>query len=450
MIQSTILQKAIGFARSMSIRSIVGAFALKGFTVALLFLLISLATRVLGEHDFGMFSILFSAGGLFAVFATAGQQVLVMRTWNEYSAANDAPRLKGALYFSLATVTIGTMLVGSTFYFVLSFFFPLKLAAAAALYLCFFGASLVSSHLVRTAIGVGRGDGIGNLGPITLPILYLIMSAATGHNADIATLLLLFATGAASAVIIHTVLIFNNIRARFPEFSAVKALYDTPTWKLRSLKLWISNGLEASNQYLDVLIIGFLMSPTVAGAYFVTTRLANIFAIATDALHWFSSRHIPDLYYRKDFKGLDAMLNTVAIVTLLVVSGGLIAMTAVGYWLLMIFSPTYTPYYGALLVLCIGTAAVSAAGPSGSILMFTGHEGRTLKILASTVALRVAGFFALIPMFEVMGAVSATTISFLFMAIMLRLSAKKLTGIDGSIARLLPGVNGTPTKLPAE
>lgn len=439
MSRPSILAKATSFARSLSLRSIVGAFALKGLSVALLFLLVSLATRVLGEHDFGIFSILFSAGGLFAVFATSGQQVLVMRTWNEFSAANDVNCLKGALYFSLATFVIGTMLVGSGFYFVLTLFFPLSLAAAAALYLCFFAASLLSSHLVRTAIGVGWGDGVGNLFPISLPLIYLIYSAATGHQGDVATMLLLFATGAALAFIIHSVLIIKELQKQFPGFSAATPEYNTAVWKIRSLKLWISNGLEASNQYLDVLVIGFLMSPTVAGAYFVTTRLANIFAIATDALHWFSSRHIPDLYYRKDYKGLDSILNTVAIVTLLVVTGGLVAMAITGYWLLAIFSPTYTPYYGALLVLCIGTAAVSSAGPSGSILMFTGHEGRTLRILASTVVLRVAGFFALVPLFQVMGAVTATAISFIFMALALRWSAKSLTGIDGSIARLLPG-----------
>lgn len=450
MSQTSTLSKVLGFAGSLSIRNIFGAFALKGIAVALLFLLISLATRVLGEHDFGVFSILFSAGGLFAVVATSGQQVLIMRTWNEYAAADDVSCLKGALYFSLATFAIGTMLVGSTFFFVLSLFFPTGLAVAAALYLCFFGASLLSSHLVRTAVGVGWGDGIGNLFPISLPLLYLIFSAATGHNADVATLIECFAAGAFIAVVIHVFLIAGKLRQRFPDFAKISPHYDMKTWRLRSLKLWISNGLEASNQYLDVLIIGFLMSPTVAGAYFVTTRLANIFAIATDALHWFSSRHIPDLYYRKDFKGLDSMLNTVAIVTLLVVAAGLIAMSAVGYWLLAIFSPTYTPYYGALLILCVGTAAVSAAGPSGSILMFTGHEGRTLTILATTVVLRVSGFFVLVPLFEVVGAVSATTISFLFMALMLRGSAKRLTGIDGSIARLLPGVATTPAKAPAE
>ncbi len=51
--------------------------------------------------------------------------------------------------------------------------------------------------------------------------------------------------------------------------------------------------------------------------------------------------------------------------------------------------------------------------------------------------IRAVGFFALIPAFGIMGAVSATTISFVFMTAMLRHPSKKLTGLDGSVLRLL-------------
>ena len=108
-----------------------------------------------------------------------------------------------------------------------------------------------------------------------------------------------------------------------------------------------------------------------------------------------------------------------------------------GRFFLSIFNDAYVPYYPALALLCFGTAAVAAAGPSGSILMLTGHEGRYLKIIALTVLIRAVGFFALIPAFGIMGAVSATTISFVFMTAMLRYQSKKLTGLDGSVLRLL-------------
>src|SRR5665811_2384206 len=119
-------------------------------------------------------------------------------------------------------------------------------------------------------------------------------------------------------------------------------------------------------------------------------------------------------------------------------------------WLLRVFSEDYVSYYGALALLSLGTAAVAAAGPSGSILMLTGHEGRYLSIIGGTVLLRCAGFFILIPLFGITGAVAATTISFVWTAIMLRTSARRLAGIDGSILRLRAKFFGRRISLPAE
>jgi hypothetical protein len=127
--------------------------------------------------------------------------------------------------------------------------------------------------------------------------------------------------------------------------------------------------------------------------------------MATDAIHMFSTRHIPDLYYRREFAELDSLLDSVAGVTLAVIAAGMIAILGGGHWLLMAFSAAYLPYYGALALLSFGMAAVAAAGPSGSILMLTGHEGRYLFIIGLTVLIRTIGFFVLIPPFGVTGAV---------------------------------------------
>ena len=88
--------------------------------------------------------------------------------------------------------------------------------------------------------------------------------------------------------------------------------------------------------------------------------------------------------------------------------------------------------------------------PSGSILMLTGHEGRYLSIIGVTVLLRACGFFVLIPPFGVIGAVAATTVSFVAMALMLRNSAKTIAGIDGSVLRLMTRFRGTRVAAPAE
>lgn len=429
---------------------IFNSFALKGVAVVMSFGLITMAARVLGGHDFGTFSILFSTAGLFSVIGTAGQQVLIMRSWNEYCAQEDAPRLKGALIFGLSAAGFGSLISALVVWAGLSFFYSGSLALVTAIYLFLLSFALISAHLARTAIGVGTGDGLANFLHTILAIIYLIACSLGPFTPDLTTVLALLAVGKAITFATHAVLLWRKIGQLFPSFSTVEPVFDTQTWRTRSIKLWLSNALESANQYLDVLIVGVLMSPTIAGAYFVTTRLANAFAIASDAMHWYSSRHIPDLYYRGKKQQLGALLNSVAFINLAILGVGMTVVIIGGHWLLSVFNPDYQSYYLALVLLCFGTAAITAVGPSNSILMFTGHEGTTLKINAATVIMRALGFFILVPLFNVTGAVIASTVSFWFMAFVLRNAAIRLSGIDGSITRLLPKLSPTPEKTPAE
>ena len=430
-------ERILALGRNPSIRGIASVFVLKSSIIVLNFALVMLAARVLDTNDFGVFSILFSAAGLFCIVATFGQQVSVMRSWNEYVAADDPSTLKGALRFSLFTCLTGFAIVAAGFYLWTAHAYTAAIAGAVTLYMVGQAGALTTSHLVRTAIGVGKGDGYGNLLVLLPALIYLATVLVLGGRASVSSVFFLYGAGALSVVTIHLTLLWRRLHVLYPDFASARPLYRSGDWRARSFKLWISNGLEASNQYLDVLIIGYLMSPAVAGAYFVTTRLANAFATASDTMHMFSTRHIPDLYFRGEFKQLASLLNSVAAITLAVVAAGMVVILAGGRFFLMVFNEAYVPYYPALALLCVGTAAIAAAGPSGSILMLTGHEGRYLKVIAMTVTIRAAGFFALIPYFGIMGAVTATTISFVFMAAMLRHSLKSLTGLDGSVLRLL-------------
>lgn len=428
----------IDLRRNPAMRGMAGVFILRVTITALNFALISLAASALGVSAFGTYSILFSAAGLFCIIATAGQQILLMRSWNEYSSANQIGHLKGALIFACAVCLCGSVIVAVPFYAWLALTYGAVIAVPVTLYLVSLSILLTTSHLVRTAIGVGTGDGFGNLSLAIPPILYLLFCLGSATPADISIVFFLMAAGAICCIAFHAAALFRIIQKRFPDFKSEKATYDLPRWRQRTLKLSLSNSLEAVNQYIDVLIIGALMSPSIAGAYFVISRLANAFAMATDAIHMFSTRHIPDLYYRRQFAQLGKLLDTISGVTLAVIAGGLIVIAGGGPWILRIFSEAYVPYYGALLVLSFGMAAVAAAGSSGSILMLTGHEGRYLGVTSATVLLRMIGFLLLIPHFQVMGAVAATTLSFACMAALLRNSAVAFAKIDGSVFRLVP------------
>jgi O-antigen/teichoic acid export membrane protein len=420
-----------------TMRGMASVFGLKAVITALNFALITLAARKFGTDDFGNYSVLFSSAGLLSIVATFGQQVLVMRFWSEYLSNEREDLLKGSLIFSFLVCLVGCIVVAVPFYLWAAGAYSASLGLSVTLYLVSLSAVMTSAHLVRSAVSVEAGDGYGNLLLLAPSTGYLGLCMAMGWPANLTTLFAIMAAGAGLAVLIHAAMMYRAVVARFPNIGRISPAFDLSEWSSRSLKLWVSNGLEASNQYLDVLVVGYLLSPAVAGAYFVVTRVANIFSIATDAIHMFSTRHIPGLFYRQQFEQLNRMLDTVAWVILAIVFGSMVAIVVGGHWLLAIFNSAYTPYHGALIILSIGVGAVASSGPSGSILMLTGHEGRYLAIVGSAVAMRLAGLFVLIPLFGVTGGATATACSLLVMAILLRYAAKTAAGIDGSVLRLL-------------
>lgn len=420
----------------------VSAFGLKGLFTISNFALVTLAARTLGIETFGSYSLLFSAAGLLSIVATFGQQVLVMRFWSEYLASGRGDLLKGALLFSGAVCLAGCALVGLPFYVWCAAAYTPSIGCAVAAYLVAVALVMTTSHLVRTAIGIEAGDGLGNLSLTVPAIIYLVVCIASQRDAELALLFAMMAAGGAVAALIHLMLVCRALAGKFEGFWRIRPAFAFSQWMGRSAKLWVSNGLEASNQHLDVLVIGYLVHPAAAGAYFVVTRVANILSVATDAIHMFATRHIPDLYYRKQFARLDTLLDTVAQVTVIVVAGSTLAIAAGGSHLLAIFNDAYAAYHGVLIVLAIGAASVAAAGPSASILMLTGHEGRYLAIIGGTVLLRTAGLAALVPLFGVAGGAIATTAALVAMALLLRHAVRDCTGIDGSVLRLAAWLRG--------
>ena len=180
------------------------------------FLLIMAAARVLDTEHFGIYSILFSAVGLFCIVATFGQQVSVMRWWNEYTAADDPALLKGALRFSFATCLAGCADRGGRF-LLLGSLQP-RDDAGAAVTLYHGRAGLGADHGAPRAHGGRRRRGrwLRQSARRAAGAFYLAFCLATGTAADVSTVFFLFSGGAIAAMLLHFVFIAARIQPSIP------------------------------------------------------------------------------------------------------------------------------------------------------------------------------------------------------------------------------------------
>jgi O-antigen/teichoic acid export membrane protein len=424
------------FGRHPDVMRMATVVLVKIMMVALNFAFIAVAARALNIVGFGNYSILFSAAGLLSVVAVAGQELFVIRSWNEFALAGDAARTKGLLWFSFALAAGATAIVAGACYPWARWSFDADTALAVTLFLAFGAILQISCHLLRTAVSVAAGDGAGALLQTLPAIVYIGVCLAFGGAADLATVFAFLAFGSAAGIALHFLLMRRLLHRLFPDIHTVPIVINWKEWSGRSVRLWGANILEAVNQYSDVLIIGYLVSPAIAGAYFVIVKLANVFAAAADSINLFATSRFSALYHKGADRELDDLLNSVAWTTLLFVGCGMVGVAGGGYLALLLINEAYAVYFPELLILCLGTAALAMAQPCGSILMLTGHEDRYAWIIAGSVVMRVLGLFIMIPPFGIMGAVTATAVSFIATAVVLRQSAKSATGLDPSIARL--------------
>ncbi|WP_157747605.1 lipopolysaccharide biosynthesis protein [Cohaesibacter sp. ES.047] len=431
-------------------QGIVGTMLLKVASAVVAFALFSLAARSAGVKEFGYFSIIFSAVSMLSIIAAAGQELQIVRSWNEYLSADRPAFAVGALRFGwVVTITgalIGSVLLWAVFEpgLVLADI-PLAnqwtLSAAAVAFLATNTLSLYSAHATRAIVGIRWGDAHYELTWRSIAILFLAWCLWMGRPVYSSEIFAVFAIGLILVVVTQVWAVARRVRV---EVGTPEPRYNLREWSGRSFRLWLAVTMEAANQHMEVFLIGMLLDPIAAGAYFVASRLANAFALATGGLYTFATRRIPRLYFSRDIPALKHTLHLMAITTFLIVVGGMSVVLLAGDYMLMVFGSSYADYYWVLVILSIGTAVTAANGAAPSFLMLTGHEGRYMVVVTASVILRVVGFFLVVPSHGIIGAAVVTAAIMVAMALLLNVYCRIFTGMDPSIIRFFIESPDTP------
>ncbi|MEP1442135.1 MAG: polysaccharide biosynthesis C-terminal domain-containing protein [Hyphomicrobiales bacterium] len=423
-----------------NLMGIVAVILLKGGAAICSFLMFSLMSNTRSAEEFGSFAIVWSAASMMMVLAAFGQEMMVIKAWNEHSAAKAPGKVKGGILIGFFTCLIGGVIGGSA----LGIFYWITQSAFLGLVVGLFVLTLTmlafSAHLGRAVLGVMISDGTRDVLKFIPAILLLAASMMfIGGLSNAEVFLIVTVTITLGSIGLLT-LVYFKLKQEFPEVLEAEAVVDFKEWWSTTVSLWGASLLESSNQYMDVVLLGFLLNPAAVGVYFVATRLANVFLTAASAMHSFGSKRIPHHYYHKHDGELASTLKMMAGMVSLIVTCGLLCAVTFGHWALGIFGAEYVDYYDILLILCIGTASITAAGAAPVILMVTGFEKNYLKSLSISVATRLSGFILLVPFFGIYGAALAATFSQILMALMLAKNAKRLTGLDGTVLRVLSEV----------
>jgi O-antigen/teichoic acid export membrane protein len=227
------------------------------------------------------------------------------------------------------------------------------------------------------------------------------------------------------------------LRSLPPETRRIAAAADVKVWAQRSLPMWAAAFLDASSQYLEVILIGLLLNPVAAGGYFVAARLANVFAMIAGGMANYSATTIASLFARGHRPELQQSLRMVSLTVVGLVAAGLLVVFLGGHFLLMIFGASYADQHAILVLLSAGTAVAALGGPAMYVLLLTGHESLYSKVVVVVLVLRVLALFVFTPTYGAIAAALAWSASLIVTTVALNLVCRRLVGIDPSVMSLV-------------
>jgi O-antigen/teichoic acid export membrane protein len=188
-----------------------------------------------------------------------------------------------------------------------------------------------------------------------------------------------------------------------------------------------------SIEYSNVILVGILAGPAVAGAYFAAEKLAGLTSLPASIANSVNQADIAAAHARGNKNELVTLTRraahamvwpTVAITFFLCIFAG---------QLVSLFGDGFSGAGPVLVILAIGLLLKSVAGPANNLLIMTGRQKYLPRVMVLTAAIHVTFLFVLIPTAGAVGAALTSALSGVFSSIWLFLLVRRELGMNPTI-----------------
>lgn len=392
----------------------------------------AIAARTLDVAAFGELVIVFNVVSLAAVVAVLGQDTLVQRSWGEY--VERSPDLaRGALAFGLTVVGLGA--ATTTLLFVgwarlLDGRLSGAEIAAVSAFLLTQTFLHFTANLGRVACGSAHSEPPRELLWRLPLVIGLAAVAATGGRASIFAFFATAAIGQAVGLAWLAVLILRRLPEPVRRAETRTAIRE---WTARSLTMAAAAWAEAAHQYADVVLIGRLVGPDAAAGYFVVARIAAIFSMLTSGIHTYSASKVAGLYYLDRIDDLRRLMAQIAVLTATIAASLFALIVFEGPLLLHVFGAGYEAFRVELVAMSLVTFFATLAGPGPMLMLLTGADGSYLKLVSTSLAVRLVALCLFAPTFGIRGAVLAVAVAVVPFSVLITLHCVRRIGVDPSL-----------------
>lgn len=384
------------------------AFAAQASASGLSFLVQLVVARLLGANSFGAYSLVQNWAQLVAVPADLGASVAVSRVIPEHQAKGEPRLALGAVRAAIWGSWIGGIVLGSAL-LVFGSIFSLGLGGGWVLFLCcacvpLFTVSLTQMSLLRASSGV-----VSALTPYLLLQPVLVLAFVSMFRSGLTTEIAVGCTAAASiAVVVVNALILRSVRQRLS--SAGSPMFALRKWLAKSLPLLAYNSFQLIFQRLDIILVGILLSPTAAGVYALTNRIASLASLMGNAYGSMSAPQMALAHWSGDGELVMRIFRQVRLVTSIPAIGVLLVAICFGRSILSLFGLGFESGYWALCIYALGQTLAVVCGPVGHLALVSGHARAMIVVNSSAGLISLVGYAILIPHYGIDGAAWASSL----------------------------------------
>lgn len=417
------------------IRAMAGSGIVRAATILASFAVGVLLARRLGVQGYGYYGVALAVLTIAGIPGELGVPRLVTREVAASEKRNDLAYLFGVLEWANVTVTrvsAVTMLAVAAAAVVLEFTRPSPLDLALLL-----GAPTIPLMAVARLRGgtlqglhhIVRGQIPANLIRPLLLSLLLILGWGFGTTLSAGSAMGLTSLSAAGAAGLAHIW----LKQRLPKFRPVEPLRGGRRWLGSSITMALSEAMLTLQGESSVLALGMLSGASASGLFRISNATAAAMANFGVMIAYVSAPVIARLYTSGDHVRLQklvtaaarAMLAGVALLSLplLIFSRPLLA---------LVYGETYAPAANVLRILILAQIINAAFGPTGLLLIMTGHERRGTRALIIAFIVNLVALAILSPIWGSIGAAVSLLLATLTWNAILWLDARRLLAIETS------------------
>jgi O-antigen/teichoic acid export membrane protein len=414
-----------------ALRSASATAVLQGLSTGLGFAIVVLLGRFLGSSGYGQYALGYAWASFLIVPALLGFDRYLVKGLSVYEVEQRWDFAKGLLRRSNQLVLLSSLAAAGAAAAIAVV--TLDPAVRAPVALAMLLVPLTCLTLLRQGTMQAMGKVVlGQVPEYTVrPVLIIVLIVALELHGNGA----LTATSAILAAVVGGAIAFGVgaalLRRSIPDVvMAARAKYATREWLRASIPMMAIGGIWMTSSYATVLLVGALAGDSAAGVYSVVQKGGELIVLVLFAANLPLAPLVARLYAVGDRPGLEHAAERMAQATVLVSIPIATVLIVFPKYYLELFGNDFHSGITGLRILAVGQLVNALAGPSGNVLLMTGHERIAMRGVLAGMICNLILAVALIPSYGVTGGAFAFASGLILWNGVLVLIARRRLGIN--------------------